>query len=295
MTSFPRGAEWRKWDLHVHAPGTKLNDAYGAPADWDRFCSDLESSDVAAFGIADYFSLDGYFAVVAEFSTRYPTSPKVLFPNLEVRLNETVNRDVQTVDAHLILRPGLAQETAARLLQELKTELTVSGGRKLSCAELTTHEQREGATVTRAAIDGAIDATFGAGKDRRDNVLVIVPANNSGIRASSDQKRKANLAAEIDKMADAIFGSHVNTEFFLKPDRYPDQPEIRPKPVFSGSDAHSFEQIADWLGKEHEEPRKTVTWIKADVTFDGLLQTLVEPAERVRIHAPDPGHRTLGW
>ena len=34
MTGFPCGAEWRKWDLHIHAPGTKLNIAYGA-IDWD--------------------------------------------------------------------------------------------------------------------------------------------------------------------------------------------------------------------------------------------------------------------
>jgi hypothetical protein len=25
---FPRGSEWRKWDLHVHIPGTSLNDGY---------------------------------------------------------------------------------------------------------------------------------------------------------------------------------------------------------------------------------------------------------------------------
>ena len=77
MTGFQRGAEWRKWDLHIHAPGTKLNDAYGA-IDWDRFCNALESSDVAAFGIADYFSLDGYFAVLAEFTKAIVRSERKL-------------------------------------------------------------------------------------------------------------------------------------------------------------------------------------------------------------------------
>ena len=291
MTGFPCGAEWRKWDLHLHAPGTKLNDAYGA-IDWDRFCGMLESSDVAAFGIADYFSFDAYFAVVDEFTKRHPQSSKVFFPNLEVRLNETVNRDVQSVDAHLILRPGLTRDSAARLLQDLKTEVTDSGGaRKLSCAELATRQMLEGATVTRAELETAISATFGSGRDRRDNVVVVVPANNNGIRASSDQKRKANIAAAIDKMADAIFGSHVNTDFFLQHDRFPDGSTSAPKPVFSGSDAHSFKQLDDWLGKESEEPRKTITWVKADVTFEGLQQTLVEPYERVRIQATCPDYK----
>ena len=55
MTGFPCGAEWRKWDLHIHAPGTKLNDAYGA-IDWDQFCQIIHESDVAVVAIADYFS-----------------------------------------------------------------------------------------------------------------------------------------------------------------------------------------------------------------------------------------------
>ena len=25
---FARGAEWRRWDLHIHTPGTKKNDNY---------------------------------------------------------------------------------------------------------------------------------------------------------------------------------------------------------------------------------------------------------------------------
>ena len=60
---YPRGSKWRKWDLHVHTPGTKLNDGYkvnGAKNVWDEFCERIEQSDVDVFGIADYFSADGY-------------------------------------------------------------------------------------------------------------------------------------------------------------------------------------------------------------------------------------------
>src|SRR4051812_14134545 len=70
MDDFPRGSEWRKWDLHVPPPGTKLNNGY--PSDWDRFCETLESSEVEAFGITDYFSLDGFIQCRDEFQRRYP-------------------------------------------------------------------------------------------------------------------------------------------------------------------------------------------------------------------------------
>jgi hypothetical protein len=127
MTEYPRGSEWRKWDLHLHAPGTKLSDGYGAPADWDRFCAALEESDVAAFGVTDYFTLDSFFELRSEFASRYPESNKVFFPNLEMRLPESVNKDLQTVDVHLLLRPDLTPEKAQRLLQALKTEVHESG------------------------------------------------------------------------------------------------------------------------------------------------------------------------
>lgn len=91
MGEFPRGSEWRKWDLHLHAPGTRLSDGY-KPLDWDRYCSTLESSDVAVFGITDYFCFNGYREVKREHAARNPESKKLLLPNLELRLNEAVNK-----------------------------------------------------------------------------------------------------------------------------------------------------------------------------------------------------------
>lgn len=28
MNEYLRGSEWRRWDLHVHTPGTNKNDQY---------------------------------------------------------------------------------------------------------------------------------------------------------------------------------------------------------------------------------------------------------------------------
>lgn len=294
MTDFPQGSEWRKWDLHLHAPGTHLSDDYGLSEEaWERYCEILAESDVSVLGIADYFSFDGFFACREHFSRLHPNVRKVLLPNLELRLNESVNRDAQDIDVHLILRPDLDSATAELLLRELKTELTdPTSGRALSCADLNTTAHFEGATVTRANLESAIAATFGKGRPRTDRVLLLVPANNSGIRAASGRQRKANLADTIDRMADAIFGSEVNTNYFLDPNRTEDASLVVAKPVFSGCDAHSLDQLKHWLGKEITVPdnRKTVTWVKADPTFEGLLQTLAEPEARVRIQTtrPDP-------
>jgi len=112
MYRYPRGSEWRKWDLHVHAPGTKLNDGYACHDGQGRlelFCEILENSDVDVFGITDYFSFDTFFAVKERYELLYPTSCKVLFPNLELRLNEVVNFANEVVDFHILFPPDLVK------------------------------------------------------------------------------------------------------------------------------------------------------------------------------------------
>src|SRR5688572_1017009 len=106
--NWPRGSEWRKWDLHVHSPGTKLNDQYKPPAGadvWDEYCRRLEQSDVQVFGITDYFSGDGYLATAREFAQRHKKSTKVLFPNIELRTSDAVNRAREEVNVHVIFNP----------------------------------------------------------------------------------------------------------------------------------------------------------------------------------------------
>lgn len=295
-SKYPRGSEWRKWDLHVHTPHTKASNGYSAIQGedvWDTFCDKLEASDVQAFGITDYFSVDNYFTFTEKFKAKYPDSSKVFFPNVELRLNESVNQEQQEVNLHLIFRPDITQDKLNEFLRELKTELTDSNNRKLTCAELT-GAQYTSATVTRENIKVAIKNTFGEKANQQDFLIIVTAANNDGVRPASGSRRKENITDQIDKFSDAYFGGIQNTDYFLKTDRLEDdQQTIEPKPVFSGSDAHSFDQLDAWLGRQvrSEETSKDVTWIKSDPTFDGLQQTLIEPSERVSIQATKPDEK----
>lgn len=295
MNTFPRGSEWRKWDLHVHPPTTKLADGYvGESAErvWDEFCALIQNSDVAAIAITDYFSLDAFFLFKREFSLRYADSAKVFFPNLELRLNEAVNASAEVVDFHLIFRPDLTEECATEFLSELKTQLTGPSDKALSCAQLTTPLHFQTATVSRVDIESAIKATFGKKADWTENIVSVVAVNNSGIRADVGSQRKRNLSDQIDKFSNGFYGNPGNVQYFLDPNRLDADEQTIPKPTFAGSDAHSFSQLKDWLGKPAEAPNeKHVTWIKADLTFEGLIQTLIEPAERVRLQLPRPDQK----
>ena len=102
---------------------------------------------------------------------------------------------------------------------------------------------------------------------------------------------KANLTDVIDDLTDAVFGRAPDQAHFLRRDRYEDpDKQSTPKPVFSGSDAHSFEDLDLLLGKTVDtgDHHVAATWVKADLTWEGLQQTLVEPEKRIRIQPTRP-------
>lgn len=292
MKLFPAGSEWRKWDLHVHLPSAKMSNGFQAKdggIDWSRFCSIIEESDVDAFGLTDYFNLDAFFTFRAEFETRYPNSHKAFFPVVELRLNEAVNKARDDVNFHILFRPDETQERINLFLGSLKTELTDEKDRHLTCLDLKTKPLLESASVTRRAIEQAYLATFGKSA-QTDHILTIVPSNNDGIRADNANQRKLGLADQIDKAADLIFGNASNSNWFLSKERFEKGAgSSRPKPVVAGSDAHNFDDLLAWLGRTAPAPNeKCVTWIKADLTYEGLQQILVEPATRVAIGDAKP-------
>ena len=88
----------------------------------------------------------------------------------------------------------------------------------------------------------------------------------------------------MDELADLFFGNSKNKEWFLRTDRYV-KGASKPKPVVSGSDSHSFE---DLIRLEGNVPKFEATWIKSDLTFRGLQQICYEPQVRVFIGAEPP-------
>jgi ABC-type lipoprotein export system ATPase subunit len=287
----PGGSVWRKWDLHLHAPGTKKNDQYqvddGHPL--DDYCDRLEISDVAAFGITDYFSADSFFAVTERFKGKYPESRKVFFPNIELCTSDVVNAASEEVNLHIIFNPFEAsfEGNIKEFLRYLDTNKTMGrGGKRVKASDFTSEVDFQEATTTRESIREAFDHVFGAKADLTEHVLIAASANNDGIRAKRGVKRKAIISDEVDKFSHVFFGSSSNTEYFLDPHRLEGSSTTDPKPVVSGCDAHSFQDLDAWLGKvvlKDGSRQKEPTWIKADLTYEGLRQIIFEPAGRVFI------------
>lgn len=301
---YPKGSEWRKWDLHVHTPHTKLDNRYVVSADkdiWDKFCEKIERSDVEVIGITDYFSADNYSTFLKRYQDKYPDSIKSFFLNIEVRLNESVNKGLEEVNVHLLFN-HCPLENVDKFLSKLNVVKTGIDERPITCSDLKTEADFKAASVTRKSIDDAFIETFGKKAIRQDHFLVLTAANNDGIRPERGKHRKEAITDEIDKFSDGFFGGIQNQNHFLNIHRLEDKEQlIGKKPVVAGSDAHSFDDLENYLGKRVVEKdaegkeiiTKDITWIKADPTFEGLKQIFYEPepCERVWIGLIEPDQK----
>jgi energy-coupling factor transporter ATP-binding protein EcfA2 len=113
---FTQGSSWRKWDLHIHTPASVLNNEFGG--DWDVYVKALFTAliekDIAAVGITDYFTINGYKKIREEylsnqakleslFSAEQIAKIKniLVLPNIEFRSNIFVGSN--SVNFHVIL------------------------------------------------------------------------------------------------------------------------------------------------------------------------------------------------
>ncbi len=86
---YPRGSEWRKWDLHVHTPDSIFH-GYTGPDAWERFIREIEQlpPEFKVIGINDYIFLDGYKRVLAEKARGRLTNIELFLPVIELRLDK---------------------------------------------------------------------------------------------------------------------------------------------------------------------------------------------------------------
>lgn len=283
-----RGSQWRRWDLHLHTPETKLANAYVTDDSdvWEKYLDALEASSVQVFGVTDYFSCDNYFKLVEKYGTRFSDGKKVFFPNIEFRLIETVSKDNKNIHTHVIFDndpAACSREQIEGFLGKLDTHISGPNDTKLSCKDLVDDGQIASATVSMEQLKAALKKTFG----KNQPYLIITAANNDGLKeVDTKSPRKTTMSDELDKSSHAFFGNSKNTPWFLRADRY-ENTEIRSdqKPVFSGSDAHSFDDLERLSGDVTNFP---ACWVKAETTFRGLFQTLYEPESRVFIGDKPP-------
>jgi hypothetical protein len=277
------GSLWSKWDLHVHTPETKLSDSYFTDDGtdlWEIFIEVIDNSDVHVIGITDYFSIDNYEKCINLYKSKERKGNKIFFPNIEFRLDVSVNKSAEEVNVHIIFDNNISIQKIKSFLDRLETNITEKG-RKISCLNLK-KEQITSAAVNLENVKSCLKGIFG----NQLCYIIGAAANNQGLRSDTNSPRKMNITDEIDRKCHFIFGGVQNREYYLRTNRYENGEVSLKKPVISASDAHSFADLNTKLGKN-----PFCTWIKAMPTFNGLRQMLFEPEDRVRIQITEPDYK----
>jgi hypothetical protein len=102
------GSKWHRWDPHLHAPGTVLNDQYPGADGWARFLDRIEASDpsIRALGITDYYSVDVYETVLAKKKEGRLADVDLIFPNVEMRYGIGTGKG-SPINVHPLVSPTI--------------------------------------------------------------------------------------------------------------------------------------------------------------------------------------------
>lgn len=283
--------------------------------------------EISAIGITDYFSIDRYRDVVNyqeniddkkdgdgkqlfnEDERKYIKNI-FLFPNIELRMLPSTDKG-RLINIHFIFNPKFVTKLENDFFGELKNQDDfkmnrqgiIDYGKKLK-PNITDNgiAYREG--INKFTLDvKTIKNLLDKNSEIEENSIVVV-SNSSSDGASGLQKHYDLFENEdggldgvrktIYEISNAIFSANPkDIKFFLGrksqgTDGYNNDVYLKDieevinrvgslKPCLVGSDAH---KESDLFAK--------FTWIKADLTFEGLKQIIYEPEERVKIQEEEP-------
>lgn len=295
------GSLWRRWEPHVHAPGTIFNNQFKGADAWDRYLTALEqaSPEIEAIAVTDYYCTDTYRRVVEEKTNGRLPRIELIFPNIEMRLDVATVKD-RWANVHLLISPEDPDHLVEieRFLGRLRFE---AHGDKFSCtrADLTALGRKADPRLTddgTAFRHGASQFKVGFSQLRDEfaksdwakaNILVAIAGSETDGTSGIHEAADATLRQEIERFAHIIFASSsAQREFWLGRRSGMTEAQLREryngcKPCLHGSDAHDHHAVAAPAGDRF-------SWVKGDLHFDTLRQACIDPAGRAFVGASPP-------
>ncbi|MBL4767855.1 MAG: AAA family ATPase [Rhodobacteraceae bacterium] len=321
---YPRGSEWRVWDLHIHTPASFHwnGKSFGNNKEENKLLVDemiraMNAAEPAAFAIMDYWTFDGWFALQNRLKDAdAPTLEKTVFPGIELRIcTPTTVR----LNAHAIFSDKIDEQHLKDFRSSLKLELS---GRPLSNSSLADFAKtagddklkKHGTSKREVAIDDSKALAVGSKiaevtRESYKEAIAGVPegmafafmpfSTHDGLENVDWNEHYAFVrslftlppifeARKYDQWA-AFAGVETegNKNWFGAFQAALDE---RPRLAVSGSDAHQFIGLAGSNDKRGygDFPSAKKTWIKANPTWEGLNQVIKEPANRSFIGSIPP-------
>lgn len=289
IRNFTRGSEWNKWDLHIHTPKSIIQHYGGDTAEvWEKYISDLERlpKEYKVLGINDYIFLDGYKKVLEYKKKGRLSKIELILPVIELRIDKfasQANEAWKKVNLHIIFSNNLdIDDIQVQFLYAINSKTTIySTGEQLSGVVTEKFLEELGNQIIETT-DKPINKspkTIGF-----ENLVFDYEKIQEALKNSCFNGKYLTAVgkSEWDKMrwdgSAASKRTIVNNSDFLfhaliKPEDHSTHIEsLKSKRVndklLDCSDAH-------WFSTEESQKDKignSFTWLKADLTFEGLKQ-----------------------
>jgi ABC-type lipoprotein export system ATPase subunit len=310
---FKKGSQWRKWDLHIHTPGTKKEDKFtGSDLEdkWAEFAKSINKStqEISVVGITDYVSIENYFkfkklvqegAITKKFD--------LIIPNLEFRMSPVTGK-ATPINIHFLFNPDIDTEIESRFLSKIKFNYNASdyGASKQELIRLGRDFKTSPKLDEEAAFKTGVEQ-YVVGFDslkkvlesdkmlRTNTVVVVSNKSNDGVHGIIKQSEffSSGTVSQLEatrrsiyQFCDAIFSAAPSDIKYFIGEGPDDKKTVIEKcgtlmACLHGCDAHENSRI---FAPDNDK----YCWIKADPTFEGLKQILYEPSERVKIQKDEP-------
>ncbi len=297
---YPKGSDWRKWDLHIHTPKSIVQ-SYGGDtsAIWDGFIKKLASlpPEIKVIGITDYLFCDGYEYLLKR-RKEFPNIELVI-PNIEFRLStfSGTEHNKKRHNFHVLFDPDLEVSIIReQLLNCLSTGYLIEDNNEWQQTPTVNSLEELGRAMKAAAPAGNsihskpdLEVGFDNITYKRDDILKHLnknPFKGKFIIAIGysewDQSRWDQSAVEKRNLINSANFCLTNLDDPQKISENREDLVVNKlnSLVLHSSDSHKLEDVG-----------KTLLWIKADPTFAGLKQVLNEPSARVFIGETPPNYK----
>lgn len=296
------GSEWNKWDLHVHTPASVVQH-YGDSnqnSTWEKYISALEQlpQEIKALGINDYFFIDGYRRVKKAKDEGRLANLELILPVVELRIASFAgHKKLSKINFHVIFSDDLtADMIETYFLNGLAVEYELHGGKPWS-GRVSNKEmlQELGQAIidstpeTKKVAQSPISVGFANAAFSLDKVREIIGETRfqgkvlTAIGITEWDDISFNSAAAIKRdiinKVDFVFVASPSVDSYLTRKNQLAGNEVNTR-LLDCSDAHHYATSSETMRLGN-----VFSWLKADLTFQGLRRVVHCFDDRVDVKA----------
>ncbi len=315
-SNYPRGSEWRKWDLHVHTPLSIENDYASGTEDetWEKYIVALEDLDptIKVIGVNDYLFIDGYKKLKQAKLDGRLANIDLLLPVVEFRIKIFAGVQFGTtkrINFHVIFDDGdenwidsiqskflnalehsYYRESGEQWTRSITRDSVEELGREIKSGVPQEELSKYGSDLKEGFNNLNVDEEKIFEILNRDcfsgRYLTAIGKTEWDQLAWSDQSI-ATKKSIINK-ASIVFTAAASVEAYSNAKQKLSDQGVNNK-LLDCSDAHTYSDSKDKEGNSIKDRLgNCFTWIKADTTFQGLKQIEYEFDERVKVQQSNP-------